>query len=268
MKDPIRRTVTIFAALLILTLSSFGETTAFAGTTHTTAMAFKYTITLYPTNSSWRAEITNVGSSVIWAQLTIENSTMRQNEFLQTGFQIMPGHSGSGSYKLQCYFFGKGYRPCPMTKGATYQFCPSSGDNMNTTALDYFHGCVNVRANGVAVQGSTSPRMNLTWSTSIVGGSTAKWHFSLKNVGTQSVNFVAILSWPCLNPDPNVGWTTCSKQSANIQLTPGHTTSFTLSFKPMFHSLPSNTRNITATVLAKYSPSWILSEGENGLVAS
>jgi len=254
--------------LLLFGVPSLPSSAA-TSTRHTTSTMFSYNITLYPGNSSWSASITNIGSSVVWNTVSISNATIQDNQFLLStlgNFDISPGQTVHGSFPCQFFNGTSGSdESCTLTRGATYRFCTSVGNNTGTITFDELLGCFNVKADGVTRSGSTYRRIDLTWRTSIDGGAIAKWHFNLRNIGTQTVRFYVTLSWQCMSPIQ--GWLTCVETSPSFNVTRGNSHSFIISFKPRWNSIPVGKGGLTVTVWASYGKRMQLDENAYNLTA-
>ncbi|MFI5419814.1 MAG: hypothetical protein ACHQ1H_02490 [Nitrososphaerales archaeon] len=235
-----------------------------------TTTMFDYTVTLYPSNSSWTASLTNIGPSVVWNTVSISNTSIQENEFLlgTAGTpMISPGETVRGSF--QCHYFNGTLgvdSPCTLSNNSQYRFCTSLGNNTGTTAFDEVLGCFNVRADGLMHHGSTHHRIDVEWRTALRGGKLALWGFRLRNVGTRTIVFSVNLSWPC--DSPTQGWITCTKQTPRVHLASGQVYSFRTTFKPAWDSLPSGTSGITVSVSALFKDRFQLNENVYNLTAA
>ena len=234
-----------------------------------TTTLFDYTVVLYPGNSSWATSITNIGNSTIWNTVSISNSSIQDNQFLLNGnglADIPAKQSIRGSFPCQ-YFNGTlgQESACTISMGAVYRFCTSVGNNTGTIAFDEMLGCVNVRADGTIFHGSTHHRIDVVWKTLILGGNTAQWNFKLRNVGTRTIEFSAILSWPCDSPDQ--GWITCMRSTPKITLAPGGVYILKEPFRPRWGSLPVGASGIIVSVSATFLHRFQLYENAYNLTA-
>ena len=258
------------AFLLLVGIPEIPSTAVTMPVRQVTTTMFDYTVALFPGNSSWTATITNIGNSTVWNTVSISNSTIQDNEFLlnSNGLVDIPAkQTVHGSFP--CHYFNGTLGQeslCTLTPGAAYRFCTSVGNNTGTTAFDEMLGCFNIRADGNTFHGSTHHRIDVDWKTMIVGGSTATWNFKLKNVGTRTIEFSALLSWQC--DSPVQGWITCMRTTPKITLSPGGVFTFKESFKPPWASLPSGTSGITVSVSATFRQHFQLYENAYDLTAS
>jgi len=234
-----------------------------------TTTLFDYSVTLYPNNSSWTATITNIGNSTIWNTVSISNTSIQDNEFLLNSnglADVAAKQTVHGTF--QCHYFNGTLGQesnCNLSRGAIYRFCTSVGNNTGTIGFDEALGCFKVRADGTTFHGSTHHRIDVVWKTAIVGGSSALWYFKLRNVGTRTIEFSALLSFPC--DSPVQGWITCTRTSPKITLAPGGTYMVKESFRPPWDSLPVGASGITVSVSATFRDRFQLYENEYNLTA-
>jgi hypothetical protein len=237
---------------------------------YTTTTMFSYSVTLFPANSSWSATITNIGGSIVWNTVSISNATIQDNEFLLSkkgSAFFSPGQTATGAFHCQFFNGTSGtFGPCTISSGATYRFCASVGNNTGTIAFDQLLGCFDVKANGLAIKGSTHHRLDINWNTSILGGNIAKWYFRMNNVGTRTVDFYVTLSWQCYSITQ--GWHTCTQTSPKVELAGGHAYSFRTLFRPLWNSIPSGKTGLTVTVWANLGTRFQLDENAYNLTAS
>jgi hypothetical protein len=255
--------------LLLIEIPYVPSSGATAPARQTTTVLFDYTVILFPSNSSWRATITNIGNSTVWNTVSISNSTIQDNEFLlnSNGSAFIPAkQTVQGSF--QCHYFNGTIgadSPCTLSRGALYRFCTSVGNNTGTIAFDEALGCFKVRADGTIFHGSTHHRIDLVWKTLVLGGNTAQWYFKLRNVGTRTIEFSATLSWQC--DSPVQGWITCMRTTRKITLAAGGVYTLKESFKPPWNSFPVGTSGITASVSATFRNRFHLYENMDNLTA-
>ncbi|MFI5419917.1 MAG: hypothetical protein ACHQ1H_03010, partial [Nitrososphaerales archaeon] len=173
-----------------------------------------------------------------WVLVDIQNSTMQDNNFLTSGFYVYPGQTGRGTYNIT------------RTPTSSYTFCLTAAHNY-PKGFTSLLGCRNIVS---TLRGAISP--DLVWHTSVAGGQTTNWNLHVSNLASRYTTYNAIMTWQCFNP--NIGWMTCHRGTRTSTLSPGQSIMKTISFTPLFNSIPSGT-NLTVNVYASYS-FWRLQE--------